>query len=75
VTLTFDIVTFPVLVTMKSYLIGSPTAAGDCTCEVSATFVSVSEGCGASGVSVVDGGVVTGGPSGGTPVAVAAFAT
>ncbi|MDI2021949.1 hypothetical protein PJL18_02478 [Paenarthrobacter nicotinovorans] len=67
--------TLPVFFAVKVYVITSPTMEGSLTADVSADLVNCMAGAGVNGVSVVPGGGVTGGPTGGVPVVVAEFTT
>lgn len=68
-------VALPVLVAVKVYRMKSPTFAGFETPALLALLVSARFGPWTRGTFAPDGGVVTGGPFGGLPVAVAVFCT
>jgi hypothetical protein len=68
-------IALPVFVAVKVYSTMSPTAAGSETPEEFAVLVRVRSGPCTNGTSAPVGGVVTGGPVGGLPAAVAEFWT
>ncbi len=68
-------VTLPELVTVNRYATVDPTSAGPPPFTVPCLSRVIAARCTATGVSVVEAGLVTAGPTGGVPVAVAELCT